>query len=89
MCSRRGSQAREGVAEWFQEPLPVSWLLLSPGSSQDLLLLDGPRELTGPGCCQGCLRLPPVPTLGFQGRYEDMDTDSPALPTTMQPSKEA
>ena len=36
MCSRRGSQAREGAAEWLQEPLPS---LLAPAE---------PRLLSGP-----------------------------------------
>ena len=31
MCSRRGSQAREGAAEWLQEPLPSLLAPAEPG----------------------------------------------------------
>lgn len=64
MCSRRGSQAREGAAYWLQEPLPSHLAPAEPGPSQELQLLDGPRKLRGRGCCQGCPRLPPSAHLG-------------------------
>ena len=31
MCSRRGSQAREGAAEWLQEPVPSLLAPAEPG----------------------------------------------------------
>ena len=85
MCSRRGSQAREGAAEWLQEPLPSLLAPAEPGPLSGPAAAGWAQRADRARLLPGLPQATSCPHLGVPGALHGLDTASPACP----PSKNA